>query len=235
MRRSSATDEDSTCWRRLAATPDGIGTEEVSPILGLESSKGIGSRLRATRTEIESQGIRLKHAVVRTPRSRGPGSTWMAGPRIEHALHVLRRTRKRIEQPFDRRREPWPEKDYKGPVLVLRALLHAYELSPIPDGIDGAGGIVNDIEEPLVEEKPYRSLGEVFIERIELGDESSKIPIPPGYEQHGEWVRGHDDYGSIRAIASNWSTGGTTSRCASPKRHGKNVNSAPAATRKTVV
>ena len=142
---------------RLAATPDGIGTEEVSPILRLKSSKGIGSRLRATRTEIESQGIRFEHAVVRTSRSRGPGSTWMAGPRIEHALHVLRRTRKRIEQPFDRPRELWPEKDYKGPVLVLRALLQAYELSPVPDGIDGARGIVNDLEEPLVEEKPYRT------------------------------------------------------------------------------
>ena len=91
---------------RLAATPDGIGTDEVSLILGLKSSKGIGSPLRGTRTEIESQGIRSEHVVVRTPRSRGPGSTWMAGPRIDHALHVLRRTRMRIEQPFDRPREP---------------------------------------------------------------------------------------------------------------------------------
>ena len=41
-------------------------------------------------------------------------------------------------------------------------------------------------------------MGEVFIERIEPGDDPSEISIPPGYEQHGEWVRGHEDYGSIR-------------------------------------
>ena len=190
---------------RLAATPDGIGTLEVSLMLGLTSNKGIGSRLRATKTEVESQGIRFEHAVMRTPKPKGPGSTWRAGPRIEHALHVLRRTRKRIEQPFDRPREPWPETGYRGPVLVLRALLHAYELFPVPDGIDGARGIVNDLEQPLAREKRYRALGEVFIERIEPGDEPNKIPIPPGYEQHGEWVRGHEDYGSIRTIASTWS------------------------------
>ena len=66
---------------RLAATPDGIGTPEVSLILGLRSNKWIGSRLRATKTEIESQGIRFEHAVVRTPRSKGSDSTWKTGPR----------------------------------------------------------------------------------------------------------------------------------------------------------
>ena len=60
---------------RLAATPDGIGTDEVSLILGLKSSKGIGSRLRATRTEIESQGIQLAQTLVRTQRPKGPGPT----------------------------------------------------------------------------------------------------------------------------------------------------------------
>ena len=190
---------------RLAATPGGIGTAEVSTILGLESSKGIGSRLRGTKTEIESRGIRFEHAVVRTPRAKVPGLTWKAGPRIEHALHVLRRTRKRIGQPFDRPRKRWPDEDYAGPVLVLGALLHSYELFPVPDGIEGARGIVNDIEEPLVDRQGTRMLGEVYIERIDPGDDPSEIPIPLGYEQHGEWVRGHEDYGSIRTIASNWS------------------------------
>ena len=190
---------------RLALAPEGIQTPEVSGILGLASNKGIGSRLRNTRIEIESHGVRFEHAVVRTPGPKGRGSTWGAGPRIEQALHVLRRTRKRLEQPFDRAKEPWPEKDWTAPVLVLRALLHAYELSPVQDGIDGARGIVNDLEERLAEEKPYPSLGEVFIERIEPGDTGNEIPIPAGYEQHGEWVRGHEDYGSIRTIASNWS------------------------------
>ena len=82
-------------------------------------------------------------------------------------------------------------------MLVLRALLHAYELSPVPDGIDGARGIVNDLEEPLAEEKPYPSLGEVFIERIEPGDTGNEIPIPAGYEQHGEELSGVHTRGDV--------------------------------------
>ena len=50
-----------------------------------------------------------------------------------------------------------------------------------------------------------RLLGEVYIKRIEPGDGAREIPTPPGYEQHGKWVWGHDDYGSIRTIASNGS------------------------------
>lgn len=192
-------------FERLAEALDGIETLEVSAILGLASNKGIGSRLRATKTEIESQGVRFEHAVVRTPGPKGRGSTWRPGPRIDHALHVLRRTRRRLEQPFDRPREPWPETGWTGPVLVLRALLHAYEVFAVPDGIDGARYLVNDSRAPLVEKKRYRSLGEVFIERVEPGDRGDEFRVPAGYEQHGEWVRGHEDYGSIRTIASNWS------------------------------
>ncbi len=190
---------------RLGEARDGIETAQVSRILGLRSNKGIGSRLRATRTEVESHGIRFEHAVVRQPISTGAGSNWRAGPRIDHAVHVLRRTRKGLEQPFDRTREPWPDEGYAGPVLVLRALLHSYELFAVPEGIDGARAIVNDIEAPLVEEKRHHGLGEVFIERIEAGNAGGEIPIPAGYEQHGEWIRGHEDHASIRTIASNWS------------------------------
>ena len=170
----------------------------------LSSNKGIGSRLRATKTEIESQGVRFEHAVVRMPEPKGRGSTWRAGPRLDHALHVLRRTRRRVEQPFDRPREPWPETGWTGRVLVLRALLHAYEVFAVPDGIDGARYLVNDRRAPLAENKQHRTLGEVFIGRIEPGYTGNEIPIPAGYEQHGEWVRGHEDYGSLRTIASNW-------------------------------
>ena len=113
--------------------------------------------------------------------------------------------RKRLEQTSDREREPWPETGYAGPVLVHRALLHAQELYAVPGGIEEARAIVNDPEQPLLKPDPYRTLGEVFIERIERGEEGDEIPIPSGYEQHGEWIRGHDDYGSIRTIASNWS------------------------------
>ena len=192
---------------RLALVPDGIGTGEVSEILGLASHKGIGSRLRTTKFEIARSGIRFEHAVIRTPGPKGAGSTWRAGPRIDHALHVLRRARKRLEQPFDRDRdrESWPETGYAGPVLVLRALLHAHELYAVPGGVEEARAIVNDPELPLLKPDPYRTLGEVFIERIEPGDAGDERPIPAGYEQDGEWIRGNEDYGSIRTIASNWS------------------------------
>ncbi len=190
---------------RIAESRDGIGTAEVSTVLGLRSAKGIGSRLRATRTEVDSHGIRFEHAVVRTPGGRGMGSTWAPGPRLEHALHVLRRTRKRIGQPFDRPREPWPGAGYTGPVLVLRALLHSYDLFAIPGGIDEARAIVNDLDDPLIERPRTLHLGEVYIERIEPGDGADEVEVPSGYKRHGEWIRGRDDYGSIRTIPSNWS------------------------------
>ena len=193
---------------RIAESRDGIGTAEVSTVLGLRSAKGIGARLRATRTEVESHGLRFEHAVVRTPGGRGAGSTWTAGPRLEHALQVLRRTRRRIGQPFDRPREPWPGAGYTGPVLVLRAFLHSYELFAIPGGIDEARAIVNDLDDPLIERPRTLHLGEVYIERIEPGDGADEVAIPSGYERHGEWIRGRDDYGSIRTIPSNWSDPG---------------------------
>ena len=65
---------------------------------------------------------------------------------------------------------------------MLRALLHAYEVFAVPDGIDGARYLVNDLKAPLVEKKRHRSLGEVFIERVEPGDAGGEIPIPQGYE-----------------------------------------------------
>ena len=193
---------------RIAESRDGIGTPEVSTVLGLRSAKGIGARLRATRTEVESHGIRFEHAVVRTPGGRGAGSTWAPGPRLEHALHVLRRTRRRIGQPYDRPREPSPGAGYTGPVLVLRALLHSYDLFAIPGGIDEARAIVNDLDDPLIERPRTLHLGEVYIERIEPGYGADEVAIPSGYERHGEWIRGRDDYGSIRTIPSNWSDPG---------------------------
>ena len=190
---------------RIAESPDGIGTAEVSTVLGVRSSKGIGARLRTTKSEVESHGIRFEHAVVRMPGGRGAGSTWSAGPRIEHALHVLRRTRKRIGQPYHRPREPWPGAGYTGPVLVLRALLHSSDLFAVPGGIDEARAIVNDLDDPLVEWPGTPHLREVYIDRIEPGDGAVEVAIPSGYEQHGEWIRGRDDYGSMRTIPSNWS------------------------------
>ena len=62
---------------------------------------------------------------------------------------------------------------------------------------------MNDIEEALVERQRTRLLGEVYTERIEPGDDARETSTPPGYEQHGEWVWGHDDYSSIRSIGSN--------------------------------
>ena len=165
--------------KRLGAVPEGIGTGEVSAILGLASHKGIGTRLRTTKSEIRRYGIRFEHAVVRTPRPKGGGSTWRAGPRTDHALHVLRRARKGLERPFDRVREPWPETGYTGPVLVLRGLLHAHELYAVPGGIEEARAIVNDPEQPLLKPNPYRTMVEVFIERIEPGDAGDEIPVPP--------------------------------------------------------
>ena len=187
----------------IAATPDGIGTAEVSATLGLRSNKGIGSRLRATKTEVESHGVRFEHAVVRETGGRGAGSTWKPGPRIDHAVHVLRRKRRWLEQPFERPREPWPDEGYTGPVLVLRALLHSYQLFAIPEGIDEARAVVNELDEPLFDSPRTPQLGEVFIERIEPGSGGDENAIPSGYERHGEWIRGYDDYGAIRTIASN--------------------------------
>ena len=87
--------------------------------------------------------------------------------------------------PYDRPREPWSGAAYTGPVLVLRALLHSYELFAIPGGIDEARAIVNDLDDPLIERPRTPHLGEVYIERLEPGDGADEVAIPSGYEQHG--------------------------------------------------
>ena len=61
---------------RLAANPDGIGTDWVSLILGIRSNKGIDARPRATNTEVKFHWIGFEHTVVRAARSAGAGPTW---------------------------------------------------------------------------------------------------------------------------------------------------------------
>ena len=58
----------------------------------------------------------------------------------------LRRTRRRIEHPFDRAQKPWPRTGRPGPVLVLRTLLHTYQVFAGPEGIDEARAIVIDLD-----------------------------------------------------------------------------------------
>ena len=50
---------------------------------------------------------------------------------------------------------------------------------------------------------------ERFIETYDRAQRKADddAPFPEGYEEHCEWVRGHENVVSIRAIASNWSDG----------------------------
>ena len=85
---------------QLAGLPDDIGRSETSCMPGRVIHKGIGFRPGASKTEIESEGFRSNHGVVPVARVKRPGAAWGTGAGIHELLHILRRNRKRLVQPF---------------------------------------------------------------------------------------------------------------------------------------
>ena len=56
-------------------------------------------------------------------------------------------------------------------------------------------------------DEAYDFMGEIFIERIEPGDDGVEHQVPEGYEENGIWIRGEHDYAHPQvagAIGSGW-------------------------------
>ena len=179
---------------RLLEGSEPLTSQEVARLLGARSIKGIGSVLRPTRATLERAGIRFDEAVRRRIVQRQ--TVWTAGKRIHQARHVLDIERRRFA------RAPRglavlaeePEPDYRGPVLVLRALKTWGDSYRVDGGMAELDCLLGDELFDPVADKTHWRVGEVFIERIEPAETDTKISVPPGYEENGIWVRGEYDY-----------------------------------------
>ena len=194
---------------RLAQGDMELSSEEVGALLGTRSVKGIGAALSGTRDTLGRAGIRLEEAAVRrTVRGR---SIWSDGPRIRQAMHVL--DQERYRWTVGRGRNDSPTRDVRpgetGPVLALRTLKSRGNVYRIDGGMAELDGILKD---DLLEIRDGRSesVGEIFVARIEPGEDGCERPVPDGYGENGIWVRGEHDYAEPRvpgAIGTGlWST-----------------------------
>ena len=178
---------------RLSDGGTGLTSAEVAAILGVRSVKGIGQALSRTRHSLSQAGIRFDEAVRR--RIVSGRTEWSPGPRIRQARHVLEHTCR-----------VWtggqglggvPVEDvglgYRGPVLVLRALISSGTVYRIDGGMAELDAILDD-EWFEIDEGKLWSMGEVFIDRIEGGRDGSSQPVPEGYGENGIWVRGVHDH-----------------------------------------
>ena len=186
---------------RLSETGTGLTSEEAAALLGTRSVKGIGAALSGTRLSLGEAGIRLDEAVRRrTVRGR---SIWTAGPRIRQARHALEHARRRWTRRERQDAVPVEEAPpgHPGPVLVLRALMSMGTVYRIDGGMAEFDAILED-ERFAIEDEGRGSLGEIFIDRIEPGDDARERPVPEGYGENGIWVRGTHDYANPRVAGA---------------------------------
>ena len=184
---------------RLSETGTGLTSEEAAALLGTRSVKGIGAALSGTRLSLGEAGIRLDEAVRRrTVRGR---SIWTAGPRIRQARHALEHARRRWTRRERQDAVPVEEAPpgHAGPVLVLRALKSRGTVYGIDGGMADLDAV---LEDEGLEDEGRGSLGEIFIDRIEPGDDAGEHPVPEGYGENGIWVRGAYDYANPRVAGA---------------------------------
>ena len=183
---------------RLSDSPSGLASAEVASILDLRSVKGIGRSLLQTRESLALAGIRFDEAVER--RSVSGRTAWFPGPRIRQARHVLEHQRRYWlanpdEVPLEDVRS-----DYRGDVLVLRALTQNGTVYRF-DG--GMGELDENLDDEWFDrdDEGLWSLGEVFIHGIETAD-GTRRPVPEGYGENGIWIRGYYDYADPRVAGA---------------------------------
>lgn len=179
---------------RLLGGNEFLTSQEVARIVGARSIKGVGSVLKPTRATLERAGIRLEEAVRRRKMQRR--TVWTAGKRIRQARHVLNIERQRFARGPRRLVVPTgePEPDYRGPILIIRALKVWGDVYQIDGGMTELDCLIDDeFLGPVADETDWR-VGEVFVERIEPAESGTEIPVPIGYEENGIWVRGEYDY-----------------------------------------
>ena len=186
---------------RLSETGEGLTSEEVAGLLGVRSVKGIGAALSGTRFSLGEAGIRLDEAVRRgSVRGR---VVWTAGPRIRQARHALEHARRRWTR--RERQNVVPVEDalpgHPGPVLVLRALKSSGTVYGIDGGMAELDVILDD-DRFEIEDEGLRSIGEIFVDRIEPGNDAGEHHLPEGYGENGIWVRGMHDYAQPRVAGA---------------------------------
>ena len=194
---------------RLSQAGTELSSEEVGELLGTRNVKGIGAALSGTRGTLSSAGIRLEEAAVRrTVRGR---SIWIGGPRIRQATHVLEQERNRWTiggGPNDLTIENVRPGE-TGPVLVLRAPKSRGSVYRIDGGMAELDEILED-DRFVIDEARSETIGEIFVARIDPGEDGRERPVPDGFGENGIWVRGEHDYAEPRvpgAIGTGlWST-----------------------------
>ena len=186
---------------RLSETGAGLASEEVAAILGARSVKGIGSALSGTRSSLGEVGIRLDEAVHR--RAVRGYTLWTAGPRVRQARHALEHARRRWTRSGRQGLVPVEEAppEHPGPVLVLCALKSRGAVYRIEGAMAELDAILED-EWFEIEDEGLESIGEIFIDRIELGHDACGQPVPEGYGENGIWVRGAYDYAQPRVAGA---------------------------------
>ena len=188
-------------FERLSETRTGLASEEVAAILGARSVKGIGSALSGTRFSLSQAGIRFDEAVQR--RSAQGRTVWTAGPRIRQARYALEHARRMWTR--RERQDPAPVEEappgHPEPVLVLRALKSRGDVYQIDGAMAELDAVLED-EWFEIEDDGLESIGEIFIDRIELGDDTCEQPVPEGYGENGIWVRGTYDYAQPRVAGA---------------------------------
>ena len=186
---------------RLSETGTVLASGEVATILGVRSVKGIGSALSGTKFSLGEAGIRLDEVVRR--RSVRGHTVWTAGPRIRQARHALEHARRMWTR--RKRQDLVPVEavppEHPGPVLVLRALKSRGMVCRIDGAMAELDAILND-EWFEIESEGSESIGEVFIDRIELDHDARGQPVPEGYGENGIWVRGAHDYAQPRVAGA---------------------------------
>ena len=186
---------------RLSETGTALTSEEVGRLLGTRSVKGVGAALSGTRFSLAEAGIRFDEAVHRRTLRRR--TMWTPGPRIRQARHVLELERLKWtgRQLLDDVRVDEVRPGHRGPVLVLRALKRSGTVYRIPGPMAELDAILAD-ERFESEADEEGSIGEVFIHRIEPGEDGREQPVPEGYGENGIRVRGEYDYAEPRVAGA---------------------------------
>ncbi|MXY63888.1 MAG: hypothetical protein F4206_13240 [Gammaproteobacteria bacterium] len=187
---------------RLVESDEPLASEEVARIVGARSVQGIGSTLRPTGVTLALSGIRLDEAVRRRTVRRRP--VWAAGDRIRQARHVLDMERRRFTDPRDEHDllTAEPGADWRGPVLVLRTLKSSGKVLRIDGGMAELDELLDSGRFDLDLGRKPEHTGEVFVERIESGEDGTQAAVPDGYGEHGIWVRGSHDHANPRVAGA---------------------------------
>ena len=170
----------------------------VTRMLGLDSPRGIGSRLKASKLHLALHGIAFDEAIHR--RARQGTTYWYPGPRFRQALHVLQELYDYVHSDPDADKALLDDvsRDYNGPRLVLRSLKSTGQLFHFAGGLGALTEALHDPDWSI--EGDLRYLEEVFIHGI-VGSDRRHTPHP-SLAEDGIRIRGRMDYAGTHVPGS---------------------------------